>query len=145
MRASAGVSSVLFAAGLWWSVAAHATEPSDEQLKTDIRPLSAAMALQDLLRLRPVSFVYSDQDVIFPPAGRHLGLIAQEVQEVLPEVVQDRGGFLYLAYDELVAVLVGGIQQQQQRLDEQEAMLLEQAALLDELQARLDDVEADLP
>ncbi|MFZ9886534.1 MAG: tail fiber domain-containing protein [Myxococcota bacterium] len=130
---------------LWWSPTAEAAQPSDERLKNDIRSLDPSTALQDLLLLRPVSFVYSEQDVIFPPEGRHLGLLAQEVREVLPEVVQDRGGFLFLAYDELVAVLVGGMQQQQQRLDEQEALLLEQAALIDDISSRLDDVEADMP
>jgi cell division septum initiation protein DivIVA len=45
------------------------------------------------------------------------GLIAQEVQEVLPEVVKTReDGFLALDYSKMVGLLVEAIKEQQQQI-----------------------------
>ena len=39
--------------------------------------------------------------------GRQVGLIAQEVEKVLPEVIrQQKDGFLHISYDNLAAVFV---------------------------------------
>lgn len=52
-------------------------------------------------------------------AGEHVGLIAQEVEEVLPEVVcRDREGYRYIRYPVLAAVLVEAIKEQQGLIEE---------------------------
>ena len=55
---------------------------SDARLKRDVAPLDGA--LDALLALRPVSYRWKER----PDAGKRLGLIAQEVRTVLPEVVE---------------------------------------------------------
>ena len=60
----------------------------------------------------------------------HLGLIAQEVQKVIPEVVtqitdkeEDGMGYLGIAYSELIPVLIGAIQDQQNIIEDQQSQI----------------------
>jgi hypothetical protein len=78
-------------------------------------------ALGKVLRLRGKSFrwrteEYADRGL---PGGRHFGLVAQEVEEVLPEVVgPGPDGEKALAYSELIPVLVEAIKQLQAESEE---------------------------
>ena len=50
--------------------------------------------------------------------GNDVGVIAQEVEEVLPQLVQNRdNGYKAVKYDKLVALLIEGIKEQQQHID----------------------------
>jgi hypothetical protein len=50
--------------------------------------------------------------------GNDVGVIAQEVEAVLPQLVQDRdNGYKAVKYDKLVALLIEGIKEQQQHID----------------------------
>jgi hypothetical protein len=54
-----------------------------------------------------------------------LGFVAQEVQQLFPELVQqDADGYLYIDYVGLIPVLVESVKEQQEQIDE----LLELAA-----------------
>ena len=46
----------------------------------------------------------------------HIGVIAQEIQKVLPEVVHDIDGYLRVSYDRLVPVLIEAIKELDARL-----------------------------
>ena len=51
--------------------------------------------------------------------GRHTGVIAQEVEEVLPEVVSEgEDGMKSVAYGNMVGLLVEAIKDQQKQIDE---------------------------
>jgi hypothetical protein len=94
--------------------------PSDARFKQNIAPLAGA--LDKVLKVRGVSFDWRRDE--FPkrnfPSGRQLGFIAQEIKEVLPEVVsQDSEGFYSVDYGKLAPLLVEAIKEQQSRLDEQ--------------------------
>ena len=48
----------------------------------------------------------------------NLGVIAQEVQQVIPEVVKERDdGYLAVKYDQLVPVLIEAVKDQQKQID----------------------------
>ncbi len=82
--------------------------PSDMTLKTDILPLTGGLATT--LALRPVSFDWKTH----VPFGdqREIGFLAQEVREVVPEVVIERDGKpLAIDYPKLTAVLVDAVQE----------------------------------
>ncbi|OAI39530.1 hypothetical protein AYO38_01435 [bacterium SCGC AG-212-C10] len=84
--------------------------PSDARLKTN---LGDAYGLSEVMRLEPVAY-----DLIADDGHRHQGLIAQDLREVLPELVSETdvaGGEPRLAvnYIELIPVLVRAIQEQQ--------------------------------
>ena len=80
------------------------TAYSDESLKTDVATISNAL---DLVRgLRGVSFTRIDTGV------RGMGVIAQELAAVVPEVVQIHdSGFLSVAYGNLVGVLIEAVKE----------------------------------
>jgi hypothetical protein len=81
-------------------------------LKTDITGIDSA--LEKILGLRGVSFKwrrdeYADRGL---PEGTHYGMIAQEVDEVLPEVVRaGSDGELAVAYTEVIPILVESIKE----------------------------------
>ena len=84
-------------------------ETSDLLLKTNIDNLN--YGLNEILNLRPVSFDYLS-------TGRpSFGFIAQEVKEIIPEVVYGKAGGYGLNYSILTALLAKGIQEQQQQID----------------------------
>ncbi len=91
---------------------------SDARLKRNIEPLKNA--LQNVLRMRGVSFDWR-HDVEAKknlPTKHQIGVIAQEVQEIYPEVVAtDPDGYLAVGYSNLVPVLIEAIKEQQQIID----------------------------
>jgi hypothetical protein len=51
--------------------------------------------------------------------GHDVGVVAQEIQKVLPEIVTRReNGYLAVKYERLVALLIEGIKTQQVQIDE---------------------------
>lgn len=124
------------------AAAATADVPSDARLKRDVRTVPPERALDLVLALEPVTFWWSEDQIVFPAQGQQVGLIAQEVAEVLPEAVEDRGGFLYVGYDQLTSLLIAATQQQQALLVEQAARIERQEAELADLRARVDALEA---
>lgn len=91
-------------------------QTSDISDKDDILPMT--YGLNEVLRLNPVSFRWKDE----PGGPKRLGLIAQEVEPVMPEVVlrefdDKKGRDVYgMNYSELIPVLVKAIQEQQEQI-----------------------------
>ena len=77
--------------------------------------------LAQILKLRAVTYRWKAG-----ADGRsHLGVIAQEIEKVLPEVVTARSktGMLSVAYDELVPVAIKAIQEQESTIRNQDARI----------------------
>lgn len=86
------------------------TAYSDARLKKEVKDLG--YGLDEILKLRPVSFKRIGEDT----DRTEMGFIAQEVREVMPEIVieaQDEEKTLTMTYDKMVAPLVKAIQEQQ--------------------------------
>lgn len=85
---------------------------SDERLKKDIEELP--YGLEHIEALRPVAYKFKKgEDVV------KLGFIAQEVKEVLPEVVDGAEETNYgVSYDEIIPVLVKAVQELSARVRE---------------------------
>jgi hypothetical protein len=77
----------------------------------------------DLLKLRPVTFKWKERS----DGSTQIGLIAQEVQNVVPEVVttagRDGSDTLAVNYPGLVPVLIKAVQEQQKVIERQEARI----------------------
>lgn len=97
---------------LRWS-AVYATngtiQTSDIRMKENIHPLT--YGLREVLQMRPVSYSWKQN----PETGLKIGLIAQEVRQLVPEVVvgDEKKENLGMNYAELVPVLINAIQEQQ--------------------------------
>ena len=100
---------------------------SDERLKEDI--IYIEDALSKVGEIQGVEFNWTQQ-YIDEHGGedgyfirrRDVGLIAQEVEAVLPEVVADReDGFKAVKYDRVVALLVNAIHELTERVEELES------------------------
>ncbi len=88
-------------------------ETSDQRLKKDIVVLDSKEALEHVLQLRAVYYRWIDTLIEQGyPASRQIGLIAQEVQKVVPEVVhKDNQGWYSVEYTRLVPVLIEAIKE----------------------------------
>lgn len=109
---ASAVSARLNSTGAW-------TSTSDARMKNDITPMPSAQLLDAALRLRPVTFYFNAEKLNgqFPPQP-HLGLIAQEVQAVVPDLVSQGDGLLTLNYAGLSVVALGAVQEQQKLVTE---------------------------
>ena len=85
---------------------------SDISLKDNITPIPNA--LDKVLQIRGVT--YNRNDIEDNP--KHVGVIAQEVEKVLPEVVsQGEDGIKSVAYGNMVSLLIEAIKEQQEQID----------------------------
>ncbi len=126
---------------------------SDRSLKTDIKPLKGSLSA--ILKLAPKTYHF--QHDLHPglnlSQGEQMGLIAQEVETVIPSLVMDvhnpaqfddQGKLIDAAFDMkamsytgLIPMLVGSIQEQQ-------AIIEEQSSRIDRLEADLASIKAAL-
>jgi hypothetical protein len=114
------------ATGLYISNTAAWQSTSDLRLKTDIQDLDTTSRL---LSLKPRDYLWKSQATSDNSLKRNFGFIAQEVQEVFPELVgESPDGMLSVEYTGLIAPLVKAIQEQQ--------------AIITDLQAKVAALEA---
>jgi len=95
-------------------VVAYSTTPSDRRLKKNIKEIH--YGLDTIMSLNPKEYDWKEND-------RHdIGFIAQEVEEVIPEIVKDKKHFdkeiKTLDYEKLTAVLIKAVQEQQEQINE---------------------------
>jgi hypothetical protein len=89
---------------------------------TDIKPLDNA--LDKVLKISGVEFDWNDtRDEDGKPLhsykGHDVGVIAQEIEKVLPEVVTTRdNGYKAVKYEKIVPLLIEAIKEQQEQIDE---------------------------
>ena len=87
----------------------NVTAYSDRSLKRDVQTIEHAL---DLVRnLRGVTFE------MINTGQQGIGVIAQEVQEYVPQVVQDNNGILSVAYGNLVGVLIEAVKELSTRVE----------------------------
>lgn len=149
-----GTQSLGQAANRWNTVfATNGTiSTSDRREKKEIQPLT--YGLQQLMQLKPVTFRWNNNQI--DNNSKHLGFIAQDLQEVIPEVVVDSqwvGGeegtsktwqkapLLGVNYAEVLPVLVKSIQEQQSIIEKQQKEIEQQKVLLESVLQRLEQLE----
>jgi hypothetical protein len=132
---------------------------SDQMFKKNLRPIEGA--LNKILTLEPKKFTYTDEHAtasVALPRGEHYGLIAQEVEEVLPELVGDlihpgrpaldaddpiEEPFAYkgINYVELIPILVQAIKEQQQTIAAIQRTISAHEQTIKELKATVEALE----
>jgi hypothetical protein len=112
------------------------TYSSDERFKQNITSISDP--LQRLLQINGVEYEmrtgefskYNFQK------GRQMGLLAQNVEKVAPEAVNESGGYKGVDYARLVPLLIEAIKQQQKLIEEQQQQNKLQQQQIDELKTQ---------
>jgi hypothetical protein len=92
---------------------------SDMRLKSNIISLSGALA--KLLEIDGKTYTMKSNE-----KAAKIGLLAQDVQKVLPELVKeadDKEGTLSVNYQGLIPVLINAIKEQQEQIDELKQLL----------------------
>ena len=88
---------------------------SDKRHKNNIQPITDA--LLKVSKLNGVTWEWNDDVHEVTKSTPKTGLIAQEVQEVLPEVIKEReDGFLALDYSKMMGLMVEAIKEQQTQI-----------------------------
>lgn len=105
---------------------------SDARDKTNIRDMN--YGLKEIMKLRSVKYAWKNN----PDEGDKLGVIAQEIQKVLPEVVRDwqysvdettgkktkvPSAKLGVMYADIIPVLIRGMQEQQQQIEQMQQVI----------------------
>jgi hypothetical protein len=95
-----------------------ANTSSDKRWKDNIIPIDNP--IEKIKKLTGNSFVWKDGfEVYHSNKGLDYGVIAQEVEEVMPEIVIQRdGGYKGVRYEKIIPLLIEAIKEQQKQIEE---------------------------
>jgi len=110
------------------------TQASDRRYKSNIKPL--LNLLNNVMLLQPVEYDWKKEE--FPennfPDGNQIGLIAQEVEELFPEIVAtNRDGYKSVDYSKLSVLLLQSMKEQQNEIEKQSDEISEMKSDIEEL------------
>ena len=89
---------------------------SDKRLKDNIEEIKNALELID--QIRGVKFDWLPMDGVHVNEGSDIGVIAQEIEEILPEVVAERkNGYKAVKYEKIVALLIQAIKELKEEIE----------------------------
>ncbi len=103
-------------------VTGYLTTPSDIRLKTNIKTLN--YGLNELIQLNTIAYTW--KDTLKFGTDRRIGVVAQEVQRLMPELVvqgKDSQQTLTVAYNDLIPVLINAIKELNKKLKENELQI----------------------
>jgi hypothetical protein len=93
---------------------------SDKRLKENIKPIENA--LSKIESIGGYTYEWNDKQQTY--TGADIGVIAQEIEAIAPELVIDREtGFKAVKYEKLVAILIEGIKELSAKVNELENKL----------------------
>ncbi len=92
--------------GTWYAL-------SDSNLKENISPL--ANPIEEIKAINGIKFNWKDQNLV---AGQRIGVIADEVEKVLPEAVSmNEDGNKMISYGSLISLLIEAVKEQQKTIE----------------------------
>ena len=97
--------------------------------------------MDKVLKLRGVSYYWKNKEELGADSpkhdfdsDKHIGVIAQELEEVFPELVNnDKEGFKTVEYTALAPILIEAIKEQQTIIDNQQKQIDELKKMVEEL------------
>lgn len=122
---------------------------SDSRIKSNVKPLAYGIA--EVMKLVPLSYFHHNSLVeineikVQSDGAKTIGLFAQEVHKIIPEVVSkpddEQTDLWSISYDKLVPVLIKAIQEQQQTIDELREQNQDLQSTLKLIEKRLNSIE----
>jgi hypothetical protein len=105
---------------------------SDKRLKNNITPIQNP--LEKLKKINGYTFDWIEKKDIHSNKGNDIGVIAQEIEEVLPEITTTRdNGYKAVRYEKLTPFLISCIKDQQKQIENQQTQIENQQSQIDEL------------
>ena len=105
-------------------------QTSDKRQKSEINDMD--YGLSTIMKMRPVTYLWKDK----PEQGRKVGLIAQELINIVPEIVdvgEDENQTLGINYAELTPILIKALQDQQEEMKSQNERIVRLEEALEKL------------
>jgi hypothetical protein len=102
---------------------------SDRRLKDYIRSLDTQICVDKVTHLRPVEFIWNSNATLKSAIGkRDIGVIAQELEKIIPEAVSTQEIFEYgeiksVKYERIIPILIGALQNAMKRIDDLELIV----------------------
>lgn len=125
-----------------YGVFAASASSSDERLKDGIVSISPERAWSVLMQLKPREWTWNAN--YYQAGKRGAGLVAQEVEPVLPFSVLNEDKYLHLNYNVLHGFEIAGLQDHETRLRNQETMLKQAEKRIAVLEAENAELKARL-
>jgi hypothetical protein len=118
-------------------IVAYSTSVSDKRLKKNIEILKKSESLSQILKLQGISFERIDEN----DGDRHVGYIAQEIENFIPEVVVEKdllghegqGKFKTIRYQEIIPIIT-------EAMKEQQIIINDQQKEIDDLKTKMDKI-----
>ncbi len=133
------------------------TPVSDQAIKTNIEDLDSALSIIQQLKPKTYEFDTANYSHLRLSAGNQFGLIAQDVETVLPELVEtktvpavrDTNGTILtpaidlktLEYEAFIPILIQGMKEQNEVIQNQNEAIESRDSLINDLAARLQQLE----
>ncbi|MBP5668386.1 MAG: tail fiber domain-containing protein [Salinivirgaceae bacterium] len=125
---------------------------SDARLKKNVQSLSGA--LDKVLKLRGVTYYWKNREEMAAAKGvaadkmdygyddkKHIGIIAQELEQEFPELVHTaEDGFKSVEYSTLTPILIEAVKEQQGIIESQQAKIDNQQQQIDELRRLVEEL-----
>jgi hypothetical protein len=90
---------------------------SDRRLKENIKSIDNP--IEKISKIGGYEYDWIPMEGIHENSGHDIGVIAQEIEKILPEIVTRReNGYLAVKYERLVALLIECVKDQQIQIDE---------------------------
>ncbi len=106
---------LMTASGLETSGDIVAFGSSDRELKDNIQPIENP--LEKMEKIGGYTFVWNDKQNVYK--GKDIGVVAQEIQSVLPEIVATRAnGYLGVKYEKIVPLLIESIKELKKEVED---------------------------
>lgn len=131
------------------------TEYSDESLKQNIENIEGGLEIISQLQPRTYEFIPDVHEGLNLASGQQYGLVAQELEEVLPAVVKDVNHLAQydsegnmtappvslkgVNYNALIPILIAGIKEQQSIIESQNEAIAQVMDQLDNLQQQINN------
>jgi len=109
------------------------TQNSDKNLKSNIKPLDNV--LQDIQRINGVTFRWKNTEQM--GESTEIGVIAQDVEKVYPELVGENEGYKTTNYIGLIPVLIEALKDQQKIIEQQNTNIKELQNRIEKLENKI--------
>jgi hypothetical protein len=105
---------------------------------------SFVSGLSQVLRINPVRYRYKEENGMgIHDSEEHIGLVAREVQSVIPEAVSENSkGYLLVNNDPIIWAMLNAIKEQQRQIEEQRRQIRLQQWQITRLSGKVQAVES---